>query len=86
MIIDNSSKAPPSCATGHGLHVKEGIRLIDMSMNRIRAVIDRACQDGKCYAAIGKSGDDAVDAAVAQVIDGMGYKVAINPQEILISW
>ncbi len=86
MIIDNSSKAPPSCATGHGLHVKEGIRLIDMSMNRIRAVIDKACRDGKNYATIEKAGDDAVDAAVAQVIDGMGYKVAINPQEILISW
>lgn len=86
MIIDNSSKAPPSCATGHGLHVKERIRLIDMSMNRIRAVIDKACHDGKNYATIEKSGDDAVDAAVAQTIDGMGYKVAINPQEILISW
>ena len=86
MIIDNSSKAPPSCATGHGLHVKEGIRLIDMSMNRIRAVIDKACQDGKSYATIEKSGDAAVDDAVAQTIDSMGYKVAINPQEILISW
>ena len=86
MIIDNSSKAPPSCATGHGLHVKEGIRLIDMSMDRIRAVIDKAYRDGKNYAAIEKSGDAAVDAAVAQSIDGMGYKVAINPQEILISW
>ncbi len=57
-----------------------------MSMNRIRAVIDKACHDGKNYAAIEKSGDDAVDAAVAQSIDGMGYKVAINSQEILISW
>lgn len=57
-----------------------------MSMNRVRAVIDRACHDGKNYATIEKSGDDAVDAAVAQSIDGMGYKVAINPQEILISW
>lgn len=60
--------------------------MIDMSMNRIRAVIDKACHDGKNYATIEKSGDDAVDAAVAQVIDGMGYKVAVNPQEILISW
>lgn len=60
--------------------------MIDMSMECIRSVIDRACRDGKNYAAIEKSGDDAVDAAVAQVIDGMGYKVAINPQEILISW
>jgi hypothetical protein len=33
-----------------------------------------------------KAGDDAVDAAVAQAIDGMGYKVSVNPQEILISW
>ena len=60
--------------------------MIDMSMDRVRAVIDKACRDGKNYATIGKSGDDAVDAAVAQSIDGMGYKVAINPQEILISW
>ena len=60
--------------------------MIDMSMNRIRAVIDKACHDGKSYATIEKSGDDAVDDAVAQVIDGMGYKVAINPQEIIISW
>lgn len=60
--------------------------MIDMSMNHIRAVIDKACHDGKNYATIGKSGDDAVDAAVAQSIDGMGYKVAINSQEILISW
>lgn len=60
--------------------------MIDMSMNRIRAVIDKACHDGKNYATIEKSGDDAVDAAVAQSIDGMGYKVAINTQEILISW
>lgn len=66
--------------------IKEVIRLIDMSMERVRAVIDKACQDGKNYATIEKAGDDAVDAAVAQVIDGMGYKVAINPQEILISW
>lgn len=60
--------------------------MIDMSMERIRGVIDRACRENKNYAAIEKSGDDAVDAAVAQSIDGMGYKVAINPQEILISW
>lgn len=60
--------------------------MIDMSMERIRAVIDRACHDGKSYATIEKSGDDAVDAAVAQTIDSMGYKVAVNPQEILISW
>lgn len=66
--------------------LKEVIRLIDMSMERVRAVIDKACQDGKNYATIEKAGDDAVDAAVAQAIDGMGYKVAINPQEILISW
>ncbi len=65
---------------------KEGIQVIDMSMEKVRAVIDQACQNGKCYATIKKSGDDAVDAAVAQTIDGMGYKVAINPQEILISW
>ena len=57
-----------------------------MSMERIRSVIDRACQDGKNYATIEKSGDSTVDAAVAQSIDGMGYKVAINSQEILISW
>lgn len=55
--------------------------MIDMSMERVRAVIDKACQDGKSYAMIEKSGD-----AVAQTIDSMGYKVAINPQEILISW
>lgn len=60
--------------------------MIDMSMDRVRAVIDKAFQDGKSYATIEKSGDAAVDAAVAQTIDGMGYKVAINPQEILISW
>lgn len=60
--------------------------MIDMSMERIRSVIDRACQDGKNYATIEKSGDSTVDAAVAQSIDGMGYKVAINSQEILISW
>ena len=60
--------------------------MIDMSMTRIRALIDKACHDGKNSATIEKSGDDAVDAAAAQVIDGMGYKVAINPQEILISW
>lgn len=60
--------------------------MIDMSMECIRSAIDRACHDGKNYATIKKSGDDAVDAAVAQSIDGMGYKVAINPQEILISW
>jgi hypothetical protein len=65
---------------------KEGIRVIDMSMEKVRAVIDQACQNGKCYATIEKSGDAAVDAAVTQTIDGMGYKVAINPQEILISW
>lgn len=65
---------------------KEGIRVIDMSMEKVRAVIDQACQNGKCYATIEKSGDDAMDDAVAQTIDGMGYKVAINPQEILISW
>lgn len=56
--------------------------MIDMSMEKVRAVIDQACQNGKCYATIAKNGDDAV----AQTIDGMGYKVAINPQEILISW
>ena len=56
--------------------------MIDMSMERVRAVIDKACQDGKNYATIEKAGDDAV----AQTIDSMGYKVAINPQEILISW
>ncbi|WP_296819635.1 hypothetical protein [uncultured Megasphaera sp.] len=55
-------------------------------MERVRAVIDKACQDGKNYATIEKAGDDAVDAAVAQAIDGMGYKVSVNPQEILISW
>ena len=55
-------------------------------MEHVRAVIDKACQDGKSYAAIEKSGDAAVDDAVAQTIDSMGYKVAINPQEILISW
>jgi len=55
-------------------------------MDRVRAVIDKACRDGKSYATIEKSGDDTVNAAVAQPIDGMGYKVAINPQEILISW
>lgn len=60
--------------------------MIDMSMERIRDVIDKACHDGKKYATIEKSGDDAVDAAVAQTIDSMGYKVAVNPQEILISW
>ncbi len=61
--------------------------MIDMSMERVRAVIDKACQDGKSYATIEKSGDAAVDDAVAQTIDSiMGYKVAINPQEILISW
>ena len=60
--------------------------MIDMSMDRVRAVIDKACQDGKNYATIEKAGDDAVDAAVAQAIDGMGYKVSVNPQGILISW
>lgn len=60
--------------------------MIDMSMECIRSAIDRTCRDGKNYATIEKSGDDTVDAAVAQSIDGMGYKVAINPQEIFISW
>lgn len=60
--------------------------MIDMSMDRVRAVIDKACRDGKNYTTIEKSGDAAVDDAVALAIDSMGYKVAINPQEILISW
>ena len=30
--------------------------MIDMSMERIRAVIDKACQDGKNYATIEKRG------------------------------
>lgn len=60
--------------------------MIDMSMERVRAVIDKACRDGKNYATIEKAGDDAVDTAVAQAIDGMGYKVSVNPREILISW
>lgn len=38
--------------------------MIDMSMERVRAVIDKACQDGKSYATIEKSGDAAVDDAV----------------------
>lgn len=65
---------------------KEGICVIDMSMDRVRAVIDKACRDGKNYTTIEKSGDATVDDAVALAIDSMGYKVAINPQSILISW
>lgn len=37
--------------------------MIDMSMEKVRAVIDQACQNGKCYVTIAKSGDDAVDDA-----------------------
>lgn len=52
--------------------------MIDMSMERIRGVIDRACRENKSYACI--------DREICRMVDSWGMRTAENDTMILISW
>lgn len=60
--------------------------MIDMSMERIRSVIDRACRENKSYACIYRTGDPQVDREICRMVDSWGMKTAENDKVILISW
>lgn len=55
-------------------------------MSHIRRDIDRACEAGRQYTIIPRTGDDNVDAAICKRMEAEGCKVAQNTNEILISW
>lgn len=59
---------------------------VDISMSRIRRDIDRACEAGRQYTIIPRTGDNYVDAAICTTMEAEGYKVARNQNKILISW
>ncbi|WP_302349164.1 hypothetical protein [uncultured Megasphaera sp.] len=59
---------------------------MDISMSRIRRDIDRACEAGRQYTIIPRTGDNHVDAAICTTMEAEGYKVARNQNAILISW
>lgn len=60
--------------------------MMDMSMERIRGVIDRACRENKNYACIDRTGDEHVDREICRMVDSWGMKTAENDTTILISW
>lgn len=65
---------------------KKGGKPLDISMSRIRRDIDRACEAGRQYTIIPRTGDNHVDAAICTTMEAEGYKVARNQNKILISW
>lgn len=65
---------------------KKGGKPLDISMNRIRRDIDRACEEGRQYTIIPRTGDNHVDVAICTTMEEEGYKVARNQNKILISW
>lgn len=60
--------------------------MIDMSMERIRGVIDRAYRENKSYACIDRTGDPQVDREICRMVDSWGMRTAENDTMILISW
>lgn len=65
---------------------KKGGKPLDISMSRIRRDIDRACEAGRQYTIIPRTGDNHVDSAICTTMEAEGYKVAQNQNKILISW
>ncbi len=59
---------------------------MDISAKHIDKVIEKAYRQGKQYVSIDLTGDDSVDKALAHTLDELGYKVAMNSDNILISW
>ncbi|MCQ5211162.1 hypothetical protein [Megasphaera massiliensis] len=59
---------------------------MDISARHIDKLIEKAYRHGKQYVAIDLTGDDNVDRALAHTLDELGYKVAMNDDNILIRW
>ena len=59
---------------------------MDISARHIDKLIEKAYRNGKQYVAIDLTGDDNVDRALAHTLDELGYKVAMNDDNILIRW
>jgi hypothetical protein len=62
------------------------VRKTDISTKHIDEVIERAYLSGKNYVTLALTGDSSVDKALTQKLDEDGYKVALNDNNIMVSW
>ena len=49
-------------------------------------IIERAYLSGKSYVTLALTGDSNVDKALTRKLDEDGYKVALNDDNIMVSW
>lgn len=64
----------------------EEVRKMDISTKHIDEVIERAYLSGKNYVTLALTGDSNVDKALTRKLDEDGYKVALNDNNIMVSW
>jgi hypothetical protein len=62
------------------------VRKTDISTKHIDEVIERAYLSGKNYVTLALTGDNNVDKALTRKLDEDGYKVALNDDNIMVSW
>lgn len=62
------------------------MRKTDISTKHIDEVIERAYLSGKSYVILALTGDNNVDKALTRKLDEDGYKVALNDDNIMVSW
>nr|DAU35685.1 MAG TPA: hypothetical protein [Caudoviricetes sp.] len=65
---------------------KKEVRKTDISTKHIDEVIERAYLSGKSYVTLALTGDNNVDKALTRKLDEDGYKVALNDDNIMVSW
>lgn len=59
---------------------------MDISTKHIDEVIEHAYLSGKNYVILALTGDSNVDKALTRKLDEDGYKVALNDNNIMVSW
>lgn len=62
------------------------MRKTDISTKHIDEIIERAYLSEKNYVTLALTGDSNVDKALTRKLDEDGYKVALNDDNIMVSW
>lgn len=84
-VIGNAYENPELLEPKEGSE-KKGVRKTDISTKHIDEVIERAYLSGKSYVTLALTGDNNVDKALTRKLDEDGYKVALNDDNIMVSW
>lgn len=81
-----TKKVCHACWISGKSYLEKEVRTTDISTKHIDEVIERAYLSGKNYVTLALTGDNNVDKALTRKLDEDGYKVALNDDNIMVSW